>query len=61
MYTMQRSEVKECQKIISDYMTKGNIEVPNGNTPSPISPTNSVGSQVNDSKLKKHLTENVVM
>lgn len=43
---MQRPEVKECQKIISDYMTKGNIEVPNGNTPSPISPTNSVGSQV---------------
>lgn len=43
---MQRPEVKDCQKIISDYLTKGNIEVPNGNTPSPISPTNSVGSQV---------------
>lgn len=50
---MQRPEVKDCQKIISDYMTKGNIEVPNGNTPSPISPTNSVGSQVIHLRLKK--------
>lgn len=48
---MSRPEVKDCQKIISEYMTKGNIEVPNGNTPSPISPTNSVGSQVNYAKL----------
>lgn len=45
---MRRHEVKEIQKIISDYLSKGGIgEAPvNGNTPSPLSPTNSVGSQV---------------
>lgn len=46
MYKMRRHEVKDCQKTIQDYMSKGGIpEVPNGNTPSPLSPTNSVGSQ----------------
>lgn len=45
---MRRHEVKEIQKIISDYLSKGGIaDAPvNGNTPSPLSPTNSVGSQV---------------
>lgn len=44
---MKRREVKDCQKTISDYIAKsGMSEVPNGNTPSPLSPTNSVGSQV---------------
>lgn len=44
---MLRPEVKECQKTISEYLSKsGFSEVPNGNTPSPLSPTNSVGSQV---------------
>lgn len=46
---MRRSEVKECQKTISEYLSKGGFsEVPNGNTPSPLSPTNSVGSQVSE-------------
>lgn len=58
---MQRPEVKDCQKIISDYLTKGNIEVPNGNTPSPISPTNSVGSQVRLFKNKKIYSQNVLI
>ena len=41
---MRRYEIKEVQKIISEY--KPNIsEITNGNTPSPLSPT-SVGSQV---------------
>lgn len=45
---MRIPEVKECQKTINDYLTKGGFsEVHNGNTPSPLSPTNSVGSQVN--------------
>lgn len=46
---MRRHEVKECQKTISEYfinLSKSGFEVPNGNTPSPLSPTNSVGSQV---------------
>lgn len=44
---MRRHEVKECQKTISDYLSKsGFSETQNGNTPSPLSPTNSVGSQV---------------
>lgn len=43
---MRRHEVKECQKTISDYFARSNCDVPNGNTPSPLSPTNSVGSQV---------------
>ncbi|XP_055308289.1 AF4/FMR2 family member lilli-like isoform X2 [Sitodiplosis mosellana] len=46
LYKMRRHEVKECQKTISEYLSKsGFSEVPNGNTPSPLSPTNSVGSQ----------------
>ena len=41
---MRRYEIKDVQKIISDF--KPNIsEITNGNTPSPLSPT-SVGSQV---------------
>lgn len=44
---MRRHEVKDCQKTISEYLSKsGFTEAPNGNTPSPLSPTNSVGSQV---------------
>lgn len=47
LYKMRRHEIKECQKTISDYLSKsGFTEAPNGNTPSPLSPTNSVGSQV---------------
>lgn len=50
---MRRHEVKDCQKTIQDYMSKGGMsEVPNGNTPSPLSPTNSVGSQVSSHHLK---------
>ena len=41
---MCRHEIKELQKVISEY--KPNMsEMTNGNTPSPLSPT-SVGSQV---------------
>lgn len=44
---MRTLEVKECQKTINDYFMKGGFaEVQNGNTPSPLSPTSSVGSQV---------------
>lgn len=44
---MRRQEVKQCQTTINEYLSKsGFSEVPNGNTPSPLSPTNSVGSQV---------------
>lgn len=47
LYKMRRPEVKDCQKTISEYLSKSGFpEVPNGNTPSPLSPTNSVGSQV---------------
>lgn len=43
---MRRQEVKDVQKTIAEYLTKNNYsDVPNGNTPSPLSPTNSVGSQ----------------
>lgn len=49
LYKMRRLEVKECQKTITEYLSKsGFSEVPNGNTPSPLSPTNSVGSQVSN-------------
>lgn len=43
---MRRFEVKDVQKQINEYFHKGGGEIPNGNTPSPLSPTNSVGSQV---------------
>lgn len=43
---MRRHEVKDFQKAISEHFSKGISELPNGNTPSPLSPTNSVGSQV---------------
>jgi len=47
LYKIYRHEIKELQRIISDY--KPNMtEVANGNTPSPLSPT-SVGSQVSTS------------
>lgn len=49
---MRRHEVKECQKTISEYLSKsGFTDAPNGNTPSPLSPTNSVGSQVDINHL----------
>lgn len=39
--------MKECQKTIAEYITKNSYtDMANGNTPSPLSPTNSVGSQV---------------
>lgn len=41
---MRRQEVRDTQKIITEYFAKN--EVTNGNTPSPMSPTNSIGSQV---------------
>lgn len=59
---MRRMEVRESQKTINEYVSKGVMsgvgggsgnsisEISsngNGNTPSPLSPTNSVGSQVN--------------
>jgi len=46
LYKMRRFEVKEVQKVLSEYQQKGPDQLPNGNTPSPLSPTNSVGSQV---------------
>lgn len=42
LYKSSRSEIRELQRIISDYKP---TEMANGNTPSPLSPT-SVGSQV---------------
>lgn len=49
LYKICRHEIKELQRIISDY--KPNMtEMTNGNTPSPLSPT-SVGSQVRIAKI----------
>lgn len=57
---MRRHEVKECQKTITEYLSKsGFSEVPNGNTPSPLSPTNSVGSQVS-SEIKEVVQRSLV-
>lgn len=47
LFKMRKHEVKEIQKILAEYWQKGCSDIPNGNTPSPLSPTNSVGSQVN--------------
>ncbi|KAJ6649848.1 AF4/FMR2 family member lilli [Pseudolycoriella hygida] len=61
MYNMQKSDVKECQRIIAEYMATSklqnntNTEVPNGNTPSPISPTNSVASQSSGSNTPSNV------
>ncbi len=43
---MRKHEVKEIQKTIADHWQKSTNDLSNGNTPSPLSPTNSVGSQV---------------
>lgn len=48
LYKMKRKEVRECQRAISDYMSKSAPKVTNGKTPSPLSPTNSVCSQVRE-------------
>lgn len=55
LYTMRRHEVRESQKIITEYFAKSGLsEVTNGNTPSPMSPTNSIGSQVRDLFVKNY-------
>lgn len=43
---MRRHDVKDVQRTLTEYQVKtGGVEQ-NGNAPSPMSPTNSVGSQV---------------
>lgn len=44
LYKMKKPEAASVQKAVGDYLLK--IDNVNGNTPSSISPTNSVGSQV---------------
>uniref|UniRef100_T1GBD3 Uncharacterized protein n=1 Tax=Megaselia scalaris TaxID=36166 RepID=T1GBD3_MEGSC len=43
LYKMKKPEAASVQKAVGDYLLK--IDNVNGNTPSSISPTNSVGSQ----------------
>jgi hypothetical protein len=59
MFKMKRHEIKDVQKVINEYSQKTApivpMEMANGNTPSPLSPT-SVGSQV--SHLLSHFLVN---
>lgn len=59
---MRRNEVRDCQRTANDYMVKSapksaaaaNAAGSNGKQPSPLSPTNSVCSQVSKSRLFVH-------
>ncbi|XP_055712796.1 AF4/FMR2 family member lilli isoform X2 [Phlebotomus papatasi] len=45
LYRMCKAEVREVQKIIGEHTTKRNADLPNGNTPSPISPSTTIQGQ----------------
>ncbi|XP_059619112.1 AF4/FMR2 family member lilli isoform X2 [Phlebotomus argentipes] len=45
LYRMCKPEVREVQKIIGEHTTKRNADLPNGNTPSPISPSTAIQGQ----------------
>ncbi|XP_055680353.1 AF4/FMR2 family member lilli-like isoform X2 [Lutzomyia longipalpis] len=45
LYRMCKVEVRDVQKIIGEHTTKRNTDLPNGNTPSPISPSTAVQGQ----------------
>ncbi|GAB0095258.1 AF4/FMR2 family member lilli [Sergentomyia squamirostris] len=45
LYRMCKPEVREVQKIIGEHTTKRPPDLPNGNTPSPISPSTAIQGQ----------------